>query len=137
MRTDPVDGAVLDLPLSLPNLERAIYVWNQSVHERPIPWGLNDPMPKPLRKNLLTQTLLRIEATHARSLPALMPQLDLVVSSRVLARQGYRYIVVHEAFYPKFKLTQTHQLLNALYDEPKRYDDGVVVYQLPVISSGE
>ena len=48
MRTDPVEGAVLDLPLSLPNLERAVYVWNQSVHERPIPWGLNDPMPTPL-----------------------------------------------------------------------------------------
>ena len=42
-----------------------------------------------------------------------------MVSSRVLARQGYRYIVVHESFYPKFKLTQTHQLLKALFDEPK------------------
>ena len=61
MRTDPVPGAVLDLPLSLPNLERAVYVWNQSVHERAIPWGLNDPMPKPLRKNLLTQTLLKLK----------------------------------------------------------------------------
>lgn len=137
MRTDPVEGAVLDLPLSLPNLERAIYVWNQSVHERPIPWGLNDPMPTPLRRNLLTQTLLRIEATHARTLPALLPQLDLVVSSRVLSRQGYRYIVVHESFYPSFKLRQTHQVLQALFGEPKRYDDGVVVYKLPVISSGE
>ena len=67
MRTDPVDGAVLDLPLSLPNLESAIYVWNQSVHERSIPWGLNDPMPTPLRRNLLTQTLLKIEATHAKN----------------------------------------------------------------------
>ena len=127
----------MDLPLSLPNLERAIYVWNQSVHERPIPWGLNDPMPTPLRQNLLTQTLLRIEATHARTLPALLPQLDLVVSSRVLSRQGYRYIVVHESFYPSFKLTQTHQVLKALFGDPKRYEDGVVVYQLPVIVTGD
>ena len=137
MRKDPVEGAVLDLPLSLPNLERAIYVWNQSVHERPIPWGLNDPMPTPLRQNLLTQILLRIEATHARTLPALLPQLDLVVSSRVLSRQGYRYIVVHESFYPSFKLEQTHQVLKALFGDPKRYEDGVVVYQLPLISNGD
>ena len=134
MRTDPVEGAVLDLPLTLPNLERAIYVWNQAIHERPVPWGLNDPMPTPLRRNLLTQTLLRIEATHARSLPALLPQLDLVISARVLARQGYRYIVVHESFYPSFKLKQTHQILKALFGEGKRYEDGTVVYQLPAIS---
>ena len=138
MRTDPVDGAVLDLSLSLPNLERAIYVWNQSGSMSVQSYGDSMiPCLHLLRKNLLTQTLLRIEATHARSLPALLPQLDLVVSSRVLARQGYRYIVVHESFYPEFKLTQTHQLLKALFDEPKRYDGGVVVYQLPVLSSGD
>ncbi len=133
MRTDPVEGAVLDLPLSLPNLERAVYVWNQSVHERPIPWGLNDPMPGPLRRNMLTQLLLKIEGTHAHTLPAQIPYLDLVISSRVLSRQGYRYVVVHESFYPDFKLTQTHQILKALFGESKRYDDGVVVYTLPKI----
>lgn len=132
MRTDPVAGAVLDLPLSLPNLERAVYVWNQSVHERAIPWGLNDPMPTPLRQNMLTQLLLRIEATHAHTLPAVLPQLDLVISSRVLARQGYRYIVVHESFYPSYKLNQTHQLLRGLFGQGKEYD-GVVVYTLPTI----
>lgn len=132
MKTDPVAGAVLDLPLSLPNLERAVYVWNQSVHERPIPWGLNDPMPTPLRKNLVTQTLLQIEGRHAKTLPAVLPYLDLVVSARVMARQGYRYIVVHESFYPTFKLTQTQQLLQALFGEPKRYDD-VTVYMIDVI----
>lgn len=135
MRTDPVEGAVLDLPLSLPNLERAIYVWNQSVHGRPTPWGLNDPMPKPLRQNILTQTLLRIEASHARTLPANLPQLDLVISSRVLARQGYRYIVVNGSFYPDYKLTQTHQLLRGLFGEGKEYDNQVVVYTLPLIAS--
>ena len=62
MRTDPIEGAGLSTEFTK---SRAYYVWNQSVHERPIPWGLNDPMPTPLRQNLLTQTLLRIEATHA------------------------------------------------------------------------
>lgn len=137
MRTDPVEGAVLDLPLSLPNLERAVYVWNQSVHERSIPWGLNDPMPTPLRRNLLTQTLLKIEGSHAKTLPAILPYFDLVVSSRVLARQGYRYIVVHEQFYPTYKLSQTTELLQALFGTPKEYD-GVIVYTMPtIISMGE
>lgn len=132
MKTDPIDGAVLDLPLSLPNLERAVYVWNQSVHERPIPWGLNDPMPTPLRRNLLTQTLLKIEGSHAKTLPATLPYFDLVVSSRVLARQGYRYVVVHEQFYPTYKLKQTTDLLQALFGEPKEYN-GVMVYTVPQI----
>jgi hypothetical protein len=137
MRTDPVEGAVLDLPLSLPNLERAVYVWNQSVHERAIPWGLNDPMPTPLRRNILTQLLLRIEATHAHTLPAVLPQLDLVISSRILARQGYRYIVVHESFYPSYKLKQTHQLLKGLFGPGKQYEDDVVLYTLPIINQIE
>ena len=30
MTEDPVEGAVLDVPLTVPNLERAIYVWYQA-----------------------------------------------------------------------------------------------------------
>ena len=134
IKNDSVPGAVLDLPLSLPNLERAVYVWYQSVHHRPIPWGLNDPMPTALRRNLLTQTLLKIEGSHAHSLPAVLPELDLVISSRVLARQGYRYIVVHDDFYPEFKAKQVHQLLRALFGEGKVYDDDVVLYTIDPIS---
>ena len=114
-----------------------MYVWNQSVHERAIPWGLNDPMPTSLRQNMLTQLLLRIEATHAHTLPAVLPQLDLVISSRILARQGYRYIVVHESFYPSYKLKQTHQLLKGLFGQGKEYDDDVVLYRLPIIKQIE
>ena len=40
-------------------------------------------------------------------------------------------------FYPSFKLIQTHQILKALFGDPKRYEDGVVVYQLPVIVGGD
>ena len=39
------EGAILDLPMTLPNLERAVYVYYQSQHKKPVPWGLNDPMP--------------------------------------------------------------------------------------------
>ena len=137
MKKDSIQGAVLDVPLSLPNLERAIYVWNQSVHKRAIPWGLNDPMPKALRQNILTQILLKIEGSHARSLPAVLPELDLVISSRVFARQGYRYIVVHEEFYPEFKLKQVHQLLKALFGEGQKYEDDVVVYTIDAIADAQ
>ena len=43
MRSDPEPGAVLDLPLAVPNLERAVYVWYQTAHGRPVPWGLGRP----------------------------------------------------------------------------------------------
>ena len=131
MNTDEEQGAVLDLPLTVPNLERAIYVWNQSAHNRPVPWGLNDPMPRNLLQNRLINTLIQIESTRAMGLPAILPELDLVISSRVLIRQGYRYIVLHEKFYPPFKFRQVANLLKALYGEPKQYsEDGIYVYLL-------
>lgn len=133
MLEDSVEGAVLDLPISVPNLERAVYVWNQSVHNREIPWGLNEPLPQALRQNLLTQTLLQIEATQAISLAPVLPELDLVISSRVLARQGYRYIVVHQKFYPDFKLQQVQKLLNALFGAPQK-SDSLLIYTIEPIS---
>ena len=133
MLEDSVEGAVLDLPISVPNLERAVYVWNQSVHNRAIPWGLNEPLPQALRQNLLTQTLLQIEATQAISLAPVLPELDLVISSRVLARQGYRYIVVHQKFYPDFKLQQVQKLLNALFGAPQK-SDSLLIYTIEPIS---
>lgn len=129
MRADPTDGAVLDLPLTIPNLERAVYVWYQKEHNRPIPWGLNDPMPRTLMKNHLSMTLIRMEATHAQSMPSILPELDLVVAARALARSGYRYIVVHDRFYPDFKKEQVHTLLGALFGTPKHYpSDQLHVY---------
>ena len=136
MKEDPVEGAVLDIPLSLPNLERAIYVWNQSEHQRPVPWGLNDPMPMSLLNNFLTKTLIEIEGNRARNLPRILPELDLVVASRLLIRQGYRYIVVHKDFYPDYKYEQVEQLLTSLYGVPKIYKkDNIVVYPLSLDGS--
>lgn len=130
-KEDKIGGAVLDLPLTTPNLERAVYVWYQKEHGRPIPWGLNDPMPRVLSLNYLSMTLIRMEATHARSIPPILPELDLVVAARALARQGYRYIVVHDNFYPKFKSAQVHTLLGALLGAPKEYPgDNIKVYTL-------
>ena len=131
MATDPEPGAVLDLPMAVPNLERAVYVWYQTEHGRPVPWGLNDPMPEALLKNRLTATLIRFEAHRSASLPPKLPELDLVVGSRALARQGYRYIVLHEELYPRVKLEQVEAVLTGLFGAPRRHPtDGLQVYTL-------
>ena len=131
MAQDPEEGAVLDLPLTVPNLERAVYVWYQTKHRRPVPWGLNDPMPENLLKNRLTATLIRMEAHRAQFLPPGLPELDLVVGSRALVGQGYRYIVVHERLYPAFKLRQVETLLTGLFGAPRKWaGDGLQVYTL-------
>jgi hypothetical protein len=132
MADDPVPGAVLDLPLTVPNLERAVYVWYQADHRRPVPWGLNDPMPSALLANRLMVALMQVEATRATSLPAGLPALDLIVSGRALARQGYRYVVLHEDLYPAFKRHQAEALLTGVYGPPVRHaDDALLVWTLP------
>lgn len=139
MAEDPVPGAVLDLPLTVPNLERAIYVWFQAAHRRPVPWGLNDPMPRALLNNRLAVALMQLEASRARSLPPAVPGLDLVVSGRTLARQGYRYVVLHERLYPGFKRAQAEALLTGVFGEPARYpSDRMLVWTLPeeLVSEG-
>lgn len=131
MREDPAPGAVLDLPLTVPNLERAAYVWYQASHQRPIPWGLNDPMPRPLLENRLTATLIRLEASRAWTDSPMLPELDVVVGARALERQGYRYIVMHRGFYPRFKADRVEALLTALYGQPERWDqDDLLLYTL-------
>lgn len=134
MKMDPTPGAVLDLPLTVPNLERAIYVWYQSEHGRPVPWGLNEPMPGRLLQNRLTRTLIHLEATRAWTLPPNLPELDLLVGSRVLMASEYRYIVVHQQLYPTFKVAQVEALLTALLGEPQRYEDEhMLVYTLETL----
>lgn len=132
MAADPVEGAVLDLPMTVPNLERAVYVWYQAAHGRPVPWGLNDPMPEPLLRNRLTTSLIRLEATRAVSLPPEVPQLDLVVAGRTLARQGYRFVVLHEDLVPEFKRLQMIALLNGVFGQGQEYpEDQLRVWVLP------
>ena len=128
---DPEPGAVLDLPLAMPNLERAVYVWYQAEHGRPVPWGLNDPMPESLLRNRLTATLMRMEGARNRTLPPRMPELDLVIGARTLKRQGYRYVVLHERLYPQFKRVQVEALLTGLLGAPRKWpEDGLQVYIL-------
>jgi hypothetical protein len=139
MLQDPVPGAVLDLPMTVPNLERAVYTWYQAVHGRPVPWGLNEPMPRGLLRNRLTATLIRLEATRARSLPPRLPELDLVLGARALELGGYRYVVLHEDLIPAFKRAQIEAVLRGVFGEPARHDeDRLLVWTLePPAAQGE
>ena len=126
---DVTEGAVLDLPITVPNLERGVFAWYQTTHKRPSPYALNEPMPGVLSANRLAQVLAQIEAGRSRVLPHRIPDLGLVAWARVLDRLGYRYIVVHERYYTPPKLAQTETLLSALYGEPVR-GDGLSIYEV-------
>lgn len=122
-------GAVLDLPITVPNLERAVYTWYQTEHGQPSPYGLNDPIPAPLAANPLTGLLVQVEASRTGTLPRLLPDLELVAGAHMLRADGYRYIVVHESLYPEVKRQHVTAILDGLFGEAER-QDGVAVYHL-------
>ncbi len=128
---DGEEGAILDLPIAFPLLERAVYNWYQVHHGRPIPYTLNEPLPPGLRHNQLSRFILDIEAGRARLLPRTLPDLELVASSRVLSRQGYRWVVVHDRLYPELKRDQIHAVLNAVLGPPAHDDDELTIYRVP------
>ncbi len=123
------EGAVLDLPITVPNLERAVYTWYQTAHGRPTPYGLNDPIPDPLERNPLTHLLVQVEASRAVTLPRMLPELEMVIGKRLLQAQGYRWIVVHEALYPEHKRRMVNDILEPLLGEPQR-SERVAIYDL-------
>lgn len=122
-------GAVLDLPITVPNLERAVYTWYQTEHGLPVPYGLNEPVPASLADNPLTVLMVRIESAYVLSLPPMLPELELVIGARRLQAEGYRHIVVHEELYLSPKLEMVSAVLEGLFGPPLR-SDGVAVYAL-------
>lgn len=128
----PADGAVLDLPITVPNLERAVYTYYQTAHGRPSPYGLNDPLPDPLERNPLTWMLIQVEASRAIELPPVMPELELVMGARLLSLEGYRAIVVHQSLYPEHKRRMVRALLDGIFGPPVEIaEDDVALYTLP------
>lgn len=133
-----VDGAVLDLPMALGPLERGWYSWLQTAHDRPVPWGLNEPLPALLAENRLSAILLRIEAGTVSSLPPALPMLELALGARELEALGLAAIVVHERLYPPGKLVAARAVLDALYGPPLRPPEGgVLIYAVAPPQRGE
>jgi hypothetical protein len=113
LAADPEPGAVLDLPISVPNLERAVYLYWQTGHGRPSPYALNEPLPGVLDRSHLARALLVTEAGRLDRLPPMVGELDLVVAGRALARLGVRWVVMHAPLYPPERRDQTLILLRA------------------------
>lgn len=131
LAADPVPGAVIDLPANVPNLERAVYLYWQTVHGRPSPYSLNEPMPPVLSRSHLVRTLLVAEAGRLDRLPRLLGELDLVASGRALRGLGVRYVVVHERLYPRDRLEQVLTVLRvALGPETSATPDGRRIWRL-------
>jgi hypothetical protein len=125
------DGAVLDLPITVPNLERAVYTYYQTDHGLPTPYGLNEPLPRRLRQNRLTRFLVHLESGRIITLPRLLPEADLVAGATLLRAMGYHYIVVHETLLPKHKAEMVETVLSAVVGPPRRYpDEGIALYEL-------
>ncbi len=123
LRDDPVEGAVLDLPINVPNLERAVYLYYQTAHGRPSPYSLNEPLPPILERSHLARVILVAEGGQLDTLPPSLGTLDLVVAGRSAARLGVRYIVVHEHMYPPERLDQVLTLLRTALGEAS-FDTG-------------
>ena len=131
LAADPHAGAVLDLPMGLPNLERAIYNYWQIGHGRPSVYSLNEPAPEILQRSHLARALRVAEAGRLDRLPPLLPDLDLVVSGRALAALGVRYVVMHQRFYIRERAETTLTLLRvALGPETTTTETGEHVWCL-------
>lgn len=92
-------GAVLDLPITEPVLARSRTLIYQLVHQQPIPFGLNDPVPPYLYNNHYTHFLMELERRNIQQLPENLPMLDLVAGQKDFLLTGGRWIVVHRDRY--------------------------------------
>ena len=113
LAADPAPGGVIDLPVSLPNLERAVYLYWQTEHGRASPYMLNEPLPEVLARSHLLGLMLVAEGSRVESLPPVLPEVDLVASGRALAALGARYVVLHEPLYPPDRARVALRLLRA------------------------
>lgn len=111
LAADPEPGAVLDVPISVANLERAVYLYWQTGHRRPSPYALNEPLPVVLDRSHVVRALLTAEAGRIDRLPPMLAELDLVVAGRALARLGVRYVVLHGTMYPPERKAQSIAIL--------------------------
>jgi hypothetical protein len=128
---DPVPGGVIDLPVTVPNLERAVYLYWQTAHGRPSPYLLNEPLPPVLARAPLVQALLVAEGSRVDTLPPVLPTLDLVASGRALGALGARYVVMHESLYPADRRALSLAILrHALGPETVATPDGRRIWRL-------
>lgn len=124
-----LQGAILDLPVGVPVLERSVYGLYQLKHRQPSPYGLNDHVPPLLWANRFTRYLIEAEWSSTNTLPARGPWVDVELGRRALVADGLCWVVLHQRFYTEQRLARVAGLLDALA-EPVHDDGEVRVYRL-------
>lgn len=129
---EPGEFAVLDLPIGVPTLKRAIYTYGQTIHHKKVPYGLNDPFPQTLLGNRFISYLINLEFLKMEMLPLILPDLDLIAGLEQLKAQQYRYILVHDdLFYTEAQRSRVHRVLSWYLGEAEKYpNDQLRVYRL-------
>jgi hypothetical protein len=124
--------AVLDLPLGVPTLKRAVYTFGQTVHHKAVPYGLNDPFPANLSGNYFIRYLVNLEFVGMNTLPPQLPTLDLMASIELMKAQRYRYILVHDdLFFNQAQSVRVHRVLRWFFGTPEQYpNDHLSVYRM-------
>ena len=74
--------------------------------------------------------LLLAEAGRMDRLPPMMPELDLVVSGRSLARLGFRYVVLHGDLYPPERRQQSVDILRVALGPETAVRDSMLLWRL-------
>jgi hypothetical protein len=123
------DGAVFDLPIGVPVLARSKYGLDQLVHMQPVPYGLNDPVPRHIAANHFTRFLVELEWSNIHTLPPSLPWLDLELGRQAAVADGLRWIVLHEESYPAPIFTRVSQFLD-LVATPVHHQQGRRIYRL-------
>jgi hypothetical protein len=123
------DGAVFDLPIGVPVLARSRYGMGQLVHLQPVPYGLNDPIPRYIEVNHFTRFLVELELSTIHTLPPSLPWLDLELGRQAAVADGLRWIVLHEAAYPEHTFIQVSRFLD-LVATPVVHQQGRRIYRL-------
>lgn len=123
------DGAVLDLPITMPVLARSRLLAGQLVHGQPVPFGLNDPVPTALHENHYTNFLVELERRNVSARPGELPLLDLAVGAAGLRAMGLRWVVVHRGDYHPDQLARVLAFLE-LTARRTAEDERVTVYEI-------
>ncbi len=132
LQEEPGDFAILDLPLGVPTLKRAMYAYAQTVHQKRIPYGLNDPFPANLASNYFVRYMVNLEFANIDRLPRDIPAMDLMASLMLMKAQAYRYVIVHDdLFFNSAQAEKVHGVLRWFLGLPERYpDDHLSIYRI-------
>ncbi len=122
-------GAVWDLPIGIPVLARSEYSLFQITHGQPVPYGLNEHMPKLLWANRFSRYLVEMEWSDVATMPAQPPWLDLELGRTALIDDGLRWIVLHKALYAEHQYPRVANFLD-LVAEAVHDSEEIRVYRL-------